>query len=774
MTETIGQHLAATLRSNAQAYAAGDQTAPCVLLWTDPKREWEGIMPQMQDLMPELYLLGGYAPAKRSGPAIWLRCIEARVVEGAPPAGTTPVFYLPGLSREELRGVEDCTMEVAALVELQFRGVMWMHENGREWTPQAYLVSKLGGLGLDVAKNQATQEALAGALPVLLQEPLSLLEGRRLDADFLNSLLVPDANGVLLQWLSDPEAFQGKRGAAEWKAFGQQCKTDFKFDPVKDGPLKAAQLLAGRANHWGKVWKRFTEGPASYPGVVTWLKRAAPAEPTMFDSAEVWPDMNLHEERKLAQALESLVDRPQGEVIARIAELETEHAGRRKHPWAKLNQSPLALLMEPLAELAQGCGGSPGAPTTEAFGDYYATQGWKVDAAALGTLTACGTAEQHGYVLDVLRAVYLPWLEATAQHLQQLIRTGGQSVSKRHELIPLAAGRLVLFADGLRMDVARWLGEKLTASRLNIAHDWDWSTIPSVTASAKPAASPVAGLIEGGPTGQGFSTQQASSGQDMTHDRFLNLLKEAGWQCLKATETGDPSGSAWTEAGALDKRGHNEGWKLARSVEGEIRDLVSRIRALLKAGWKEIILVTDHGWLLLPGGLPKVELKAFLTEDRWGRCAAMKSAATTDVPSYPWHWNPVVEIACPPGVGCYRAGIEYTHGGVSLQEMVIPRLRITSGQATIAGASIKAVKWTGAKCRVDVQNAEAGMQIDLRTALSDPASSLLADQSPRPPGADGKVSLFLEEDADIGRTAEIVLLSPSGHVLQSSTTIVGQ
>ena len=55
-------------------------------------------------------------------------------------------------------------------------------------------MSNLGGLGLDVPKNQATQEALAGALPLLLQEPLSLLEGRRLDADFLNSLLVPDAN----------------------------------------------------------------------------------------------------------------------------------------------------------------------------------------------------------------------------------------------------------------------------------------------------------------------------------------------------------------------------------------------------------------------------------------------------------------------------------------------------------------------------------------------------------------------------------------------------
>ena len=53
-------------------------------------------MPQMQDLMPELYLLGSYAPAKRCGPAIWLRCIEARVVEGAPPAGTRRSFICPG------------------------------------------------------------------------------------------------------------------------------------------------------------------------------------------------------------------------------------------------------------------------------------------------------------------------------------------------------------------------------------------------------------------------------------------------------------------------------------------------------------------------------------------------------------------------------------------------------------------------------------------------------------------------------------------------------
>ena len=58
--------------------------------------------------------------------------------------------------------------------------------------------------------------------------------------------------------------------------------------------------------------------------------------------------------------------------------------------------------------------------------------------------------------------------------------------------------------------------------------------------------------------------------------------------------------------------------------------MVSRIGALLKAGWSEVVVVTDHGWLLVPGGLPKVELKSFLAEHRWGRCATLKSGAQTN------------------------------------------------------------------------------------------------------------------------------------------------
>ena len=113
---TLAEQLTATLRIAAQAYAVGDQVAPCAVLWPDPDRLWECVMLELQPKLPELFLLGSYAPDKRTGPALWLRCIEARVVEGAPPAGTTPIFYLPGISREKLRIAEDCPKELAALV----------------------------------------------------------------------------------------------------------------------------------------------------------------------------------------------------------------------------------------------------------------------------------------------------------------------------------------------------------------------------------------------------------------------------------------------------------------------------------------------------------------------------------------------------------------------------------------------------------------------------------------------------------------------------------
>jgi len=731
-------------------------------------------MSTLQPLLPELFQLGSYAPQNRTGPALWLRCIDARLVDGAPSKDTTPIFYLPGISHKQLRAADDCPTELTALVELQYRGAVWLHTNGKEWTPYAFLVSKHGGLDLDVAKDQATLDALAGALPSLLTVPVAELQGR-LSADYFNELVAPDTTGLLLRWMSDDVAFKQQRASAEWKAFCQQCKTDFVIDPATDSPLKAATKLAARANGWDRVWQRFVEAPANYPGVVEWLKRAATY--SLFDSADVWPNINEREEKALQQALEGLTDQPQDVTIRKLAELEQQHAVRRSYPWQKLGLSPLATVLAPLAQLATLCQTSPGAPNPHDYAQFYVDAGWRVDGAAvaaMGAAAAFCTPAQQRAVLGCLRAVYLPWLETTARHLQKLVHDQGQAIDKRAKPIEPAKGRLILFADGLRMDVAHLLATQLATSDMQSTLDWEWSTIPAVTASAKPAASPIADCVVGGGADDIFSTRLKSGGKILTQDRFVSALKSRDWQFLEGNEIGDPTGTGWTEAGTLDKRGHREGWKLSRIIETEVRDMVSRIEMLLKAGWQEIVVVTDHGWLLLPDGLPKVELKAFLTETQWTRCAALKADARTDGMMFKWHWNPTVMMASPPGAGSYRAGIEYSHGGISLQEMVTPVLHVRAATSGGGAARLLDVRWTGAKCRVSVSGNSPGLRIDVRRNQSAPNTSLLTDQHAREVSPDGKVTVFLEDDSDIGIHAEIVLLDASGQVIHVLPTTLGQ
>src|SRR5260370_26712004 len=101
-------------------------------------------------------------------------------------------------------------------------------------------------------------------------------------------------------------------------------------------------------------------------------------------------------------------------------------------------------------------------------------------------------------------------------------------------------------------------------------------------------------------------------------------------------------------------------------------------------------------------------------------------------------------MASPAGAGSFRAGIEYSHGGVSLQEMVTPVLRITAVKLAGGSAGLREVKWTGARCRVLVGGDCTGIRVDVRTSQSDPHTSLLADKQPRETTPEGFVTVFLE------------------------------
>jgi hypothetical protein len=46
------------------------QVAPVCILWPDRERQWEAVVPRLQNELPELLGLGEYDPSRRFGPAI--------------------------------------------------------------------------------------------------------------------------------------------------------------------------------------------------------------------------------------------------------------------------------------------------------------------------------------------------------------------------------------------------------------------------------------------------------------------------------------------------------------------------------------------------------------------------------------------------------------------------------------------------------------------------------------------------------------------------------
>ena len=199
--ETVLDRLIEHLR--ARNTPLDGQTRPAAILWTDPGREWTPLVDPLLQRVEEYLVLGDYAPARRTGPAVWLRCVvDGALDEPVLPAGRPPIVYLPGVARQDLRAGEECPDGLKPLVELLFRGALWRHPNGGDWTVNAFLTSRKT-LGLNVAGDRATAEALLRALDEVALTPVAQLAGRHLEAEDFDRLLAGDVIRDLLRWMGD-------------------------------------------------------------------------------------------------------------------------------------------------------------------------------------------------------------------------------------------------------------------------------------------------------------------------------------------------------------------------------------------------------------------------------------------------------------------------------------------------------------------------------------------------------------------------------------------
>jgi len=757
----------------AGSYNKNDQCPPAAILWPDKERQWEPLLPALRERLP-LLTLGPYAPAEHTGPAYWLRCMIARTLpDDILPADTVSILYLPGVSRAEIRAIEECPKPLQPLAELQYRGVLWTHKNGRDWTVAGFLQSADGGLGIPVSGDTGTKEALARALVKLAYQPLSRLRRQApLGAVFLNDLVIEHLDRIqgLLSWLNAPEGYPRQLTSAEWYAFCDLCRREYGFHPIDDGHLVAIGFLTSGSEKWKTIWNRYDKTPEDYPNLQDLLRRTRPGQlPLIGERLEYFPQDTEAAESDLRAALLVLGAVAPADAHSTMALLEAEHGPRRTWVWTKLGQAPLVGALQHLLALARATEKPLGGAAVTDVAAAYADQGWRADAAVLDALSAVETAEDVAAVQAAILPLYRPWLEKAATVLQAAV-LGNPAANYAPAPPPTAdAGTCILFSDALRFDAGMRLVSALASRGLSCTTGWRLAALPTVTPTAKPAVSPVAELMRGS-SEPSLTPVVKATGATSTIATLRKLLEAAGYQILTGDALGDPSGMAWTELGAIDQYGHEHGWKVAHHLPGELRLLDRRIDALLSHGWRQVVVITDHGWLLLPGGLPKVGLPEHLTVLRKGRCAVLKEGADTDQQTAPWHWNPDVCIAVAAGIGCYVAGVEYEHGGISPQECVVPVIAVTRPVTTIAQeVAITGVAWKGLRCSVSVSGAGAGMTADIRTKAGNAATSLTTAKAIET----GTASLLVADDDQLGAAAFVVVLAADGALVAQTQTTIG-
>ena len=764
-------HLARSLR--ARASVPSGQAAPAAILWTDPGAEWRGLLPEALIRIPELLVLGDYSLDDRTGPAIWLRCVvDGTIPAPGLPADAIPILYLPGVERGELRAGEDCHDRLKPLVELMYRGVLWHNPKGRDWTVTAFLTSS-GGPDLDIAPDRGTAAALRAALDRVATTPVAQLRGRRLDAADFNRMAGVDVFRDVLRWMGDPGRMRSGPGENRWNAFRAECRSDLRFDPETEADVSAGAMLGEASGPWAKVWARFAEAPDAFPGVPELLARSRPAGELPLDR-DRWPDLNDEDEEVVRSALAGLLGMSHADASRAVARLEEDHGHRRRSVWARLGRSPLAEVLKPLARLAGIADKAIGGASPDDAAEVYAERGWLADAGAREALSLA-PAEHEETVAAAVRHLLEPWLDDSARAFQSAVDRQPLPSAGDQSAVTASEDECILFVDGLRYELGQSLAERLEARGCRTETGRRWAAIPTVTGTAKPAVTPVARDVAGDRLGADFRPAMRGSGRPALAGDLRKAMEGRGYQILGSGTLDIPLNAGargWLETGEIDKHGHHHrAASFARQVEEELDRLAGRITGLLKAGWSSVRVVTDHGWLLLPGGLPLVALPKHLTESKWARCAVVSAGSTPDAPLHPWHWNPREWFASPPGIACFSRTPEYAHGGLSIQECLIPDIRVEGTAGGGATAKILSVSWVRFRSKVVVEARGGPVTADLR--LGGPAGDSVAS-SPKAIDDDGLASLVLAGDEHEGADLVVVVLGADGRVLAQQPTRTGE
>ena len=240
--------------------------------------------------------------------------------------------------------------------------------------------------------------------------------------------------------------------------------------------------------------------------------------------------------------------------------------------------------------------------------------------------------------------------------------------------------RAVIIVDGLRYDCAHEIKESLP--RQDIRIEPLRAALPAITPIGMTSLMPLSGAKLSFEH-HGNNLRPKVNGKDMAQrQNRLDYLAEFGADCRQIDEL-EAAVNAPKNLGDLlvvfgheevDHIGHGSADALIRHVYLEIERLARLVRKLHRWGYPTVHIVTDHGFILLdeerlPPEVPCDKAWCHVLKERF---ALVPAEADLPVKSFPFDWDQAMRVALPPGMAFFKAEKSFSHGGATLQELIIP------------------------------------------------------------------------------------------------------
>lgn len=706
-----------------------------VCLWFDERGEFGRLLPHLETYLASLskrpFVLLAYDADKRHG-QLWLRHqIHQRraTVSASERERLNFVVYLP-LAEERLDahpGDDGPTLEL--LEEYRTIGVIF-RIGGKRPT----LFSFLKQAGVTLPENPSEQRRLYdGGRDSLLAKYTARFNDRpavfwetRLTPEHAQSGLIGDVGQVLFELAADPDGtwraladkgldkelaqvvkehygFDGaKLGPSDWirELVAQVALTEtyLAYDEPKDFPFKTRlPPLPLRAHHkelahrWLRdaefrpAWDRWVvEAEASY-SLSVWAK-------DRWGRSVAFPHLVLSRWGQLWEKFEAASATYSGtqDFLAEYRVQLKEHAEFSRATDRRLGSWSLLCELDAFVSAsAEACRETVRRATASGLAELYVQNARRIEGAhveiraeaedaGLAAVTRVVDRSYAQYTLGLNEAAFTQLAEAGTLDVLNIPRV---TTSLQQSLWKAHGRRAVIIVDALRYDCALRIGEHLSGYAVETTPML--AMLPTITPIGMTALLPLEGATISVET-KNTSIHPKVNGKDMAaREHRLAYLKAFGADCREITEI--ESTSKVPELGDLlvvfghdevDHIGHGEASTLIRHIRTEIERLARVIKRLHRWGYGQVHVVTDHGFLLLDEDKLPDEVNC---DKSW--CHVLKERfalvpATADLPltTFPFDWEPGMRVAVPPGLAFFKAEKSFSHGGATLQELVIPHL----------------------------------------------------------------------------------------------------